>query len=49
MDLIAQALLHKCAENTIFVRDDIDRSLTHLVEQMPQSKTVLALINGGAQ
>ena len=49
MDAIGSALLQKCGENVTFIREDIDRSLTNLVECMPQSKTVLTLVNGGAQ
>jgi hypothetical protein len=49
MDVIGSALLAKCAENIMFIRDDIDRALTNLIEEMPQSKSVLTLVNGGAQ
>ncbi|RWS17552.1 protein FAM179B-like protein, partial [Dinothrombium tinctorium] len=48
MDLICQALLHKCGENVSFIREDIERALANMVEEMPQTKSVLALINGGA-
>ena len=47
--MVGAALLQKCAENVTFIREDIDRSLTNMVEQMPQSKTVLTLVTGGAQ
>lgn len=49
MDVIASALLAKCGENVLFIRDDIDRALTNLIEEMPQSKCVLTLVTGGAQ
>lgn len=49
MEVIGAALLQKCAENITFIREDIDRSLKNLVDEMPQSKTVLTLVNGGAQ
>lgn len=49
MEVIGGALLTKCAENITFIKDDIDRALTNMVEEMPQSKTVLTLVNGGAQ
>lgn len=49
MEVIGSALLTKCAENITFIKDDIDRALTNMVEEMPQSKTVLTLVNGGAQ
>lgn len=48
-DMIAQALLHKCSENTTFIRDDIDKALMALVDEMPQTKSILSLIHGGAQ
>lgn len=49
MDVIGGALLAKCGENVTFIREDIDRALTNLIEEMPQSKSVLTLVMGGAQ
>ena len=49
IDIIAAALLQKCGENITFIKDDIDKAIMNMVDEMPQSKTVLALVNGGAQ
>lgn len=49
IDMIAQALLHKCSENTTFIKDDIEKALMSLVDEMPQTKSILSLIHGGAQ
>lgn len=49
IDIIGAALLQKCGENITFIKDDIDKALMNMVDEMPQSKTVLALVNGGAQ
>ena len=47
--MIGSALLAKCGENVTFIKEDIERALNNLVDQMPQSKTVLTLVTGGAQ
>ena len=49
IDMIEQSLLHKCSENTTLIRDDIDKDLMAIVDEMPQTKSVLSLIHGGAQ
>jgi hypothetical protein len=48
MDIICQALLHKCGENVAFIREDIDKAISNMIEEMPQSKSALALILNGA-
>ncbi|RWS29895.1 hypothetical protein B4U80_11286 [Leptotrombidium deliense] len=48
LELICQALVHKAGENIAFIREDIDKALANLVEEMPQTKSALALINSGA-
>lgn len=49
MDLIGQALLHKCGENIAFIREDIDKAISNMIEEMPQSKSAITLITNGAK
>ena len=48
MDIIIQALMHKSVENTAFIRDDIRRSLSQLVENLTQWRLATLLIHHGA-
>ena len=49
MDSIVSSLLAKSAENVVFIREDIERALNNCCDEMPQTRTALALINGGSK
>ncbi|KAI1302330.1 hypothetical protein HDE_02580 [Halotydeus destructor] len=49
MDIMGQALLHKCGENVMFIREDIDKALSNMITEMPQSKSAITLIANGAK
>ena len=49
MDAMVGSLLAKSAENVVFMREDIERALNNCLEEMPQTRTALALIHGGAK
>ncbi|XP_076359297.1 uncharacterized protein LOC143251873 isoform X2 [Tachypleus tridentatus] len=48
LDVITKTLLNKSAENVGFIREDIDRTLKYLVEDVSTQKAALALVEGGA-
>jgi len=48
-DHIVQALLQRSTENTAFIRDDIKRSFTIMVDNLTQWRLANALINHGAE
>ncbi|XP_015791082.1 TOG array regulator of axonemal microtubules protein 1-like isoform X2 [Tetranychus urticae] len=48
MELIGSALLAKCSENASFIREDCEKALMSMVEEMPQIKSALILIHFGA-
>ncbi|KAH9423399.1 hypothetical protein DERP_003678 [Dermatophagoides pteronyssinus] len=48
LDILTQALLHKVSENSVFIREDIDRALQLMIESMPQTRAALALITFGS-
>ncbi|OTF82741.1 protein FAM179B-like protein, partial [Euroglyphus maynei] len=49
LDILTQALLHKVSENSVFIREDIDRALQLMIESMPQTRAALALITFGSR
>lgn len=49
MDSMVSCLLAKSGENVVFIREDIERALMLCLEEMPQTRTALALIHAGAK
>jgi hypothetical protein len=49
MDCMAQALLTKSGENVVFIREDIERALMNMIEEMPQTRAAIALITNGSK
>lgn len=49
MDIIAQALLHKCGENIQFIREDIEKSLENFIHYMPPVRAALCIIQHGTK
>lgn len=45
---MVQALLNKSGENVCFIREDVERALMNMVEEMPQTRAAIALIVNGA-
>lgn len=48
MDIMTQALLTKVSENSVFIREDIDRALQLMVDSMPATRAALSLITHGS-
>ena len=48
VEITAKALLAKNGESNGFIREDVERTLQALVENMTPQRTLLALIAGGA-
>lgn len=48
LDLIVQALLYKSMENTAFIREDIRRAFTTMIDHVTHWKIALSLINHGS-
>ncbi|XP_013781470.2 TOG array regulator of axonemal microtubules protein 2-like isoform X2 [Limulus polyphemus] len=48
LDLITKTLLHKSGENAGFIREDIGKTLKHLVDGVSLQKAALAIVDGGA-
>lgn len=48
LDTIVQSLLYKSVENTAFIRDDIRRALSTMIEHITHWKLATALMNHGA-
>lgn len=44
---MTQALLNKSGENVSFIREDIERALFNMVDEMPQTRAAIALIVNG--
>ncbi len=49
MDCMAQVLLTKSGENVVFIREDIERALMNMIEEMPQTRAAIALITNGSK
>lgn len=49
MDILVQALMYKVGENSIFIREDIDRALQLMIDSMPQTRAALSLITYGSK
>lgn len=49
MDILVQALIYKVGENSVFIREDIDRALQHMIDYMPQTRAALSLITYGSK
>lgn len=49
MDILIQALLYKAGENSIFIREDIDVALQHMIDSMPQTRSAICLITFGSR
>lgn len=47
--MIAQALLQKSGENVSFIREDIEKALNNMIEEMPQSRSAISIVNNGAK
>lgn len=48
LDIIVQALLHKSIENTAFIRDDIRKAFSTMLEHLTQWRFASSLIHHGA-
>lgn len=48
LDTIVQALLHKSIENTAFIRDDIRRAFTRMLDHITHWRLATSLMNHGA-
>ena len=49
MDILVQALLFKVGENSVFIREDIDRALSMMIDSMPQTRSIIALVTFGSK
>ncbi|GAB6031783.1 hypothetical protein CHUAL_010186 [Chamberlinius hualienensis] len=47
LDCICKVLLHKCGESNVFIKEDVEKSLTHMVENVTPQRALIALILGG--
>lgn len=41
--------MYKVGENSVFIREDIDRALTLMVEKMPQTRAAISLVTFGSK
>ncbi|XP_074605139.1 TOG array regulator of axonemal microtubules protein 1 isoform X2 [Brevipalpus obovatus] len=48
MELIGSALINKCGENASFIREDCERAIQSMIDEMPQIKSALVLIHYGS-
>ncbi|XP_076321753.1 uncharacterized protein LOC143231091 isoform X2 [Tachypleus tridentatus] len=48
LDLITKTLLHKSGESVGFIREDVWKTLKHLVDGVLPQKAALAIVDGGA-
>ncbi|GAB6029733.1 hypothetical protein CHUAL_005452 [Chamberlinius hualienensis] len=48
LDIICKVLLHKSGESNVFIKDDVEKSLTQMVENVTPQRAAIALIAGGA-
>lgn len=49
MELIGSALINKCVDSASFIREDCEKALTHMIEEMPQVRSALVLIHQGSR
>ncbi|GFX76129.1 TOG array regulator of axonemal microtubules protein 1 [Trichonephila clavipes] len=49
LDLITSTLLSKCGETVGFIRDDIEKVMSHLIDTITPCKAAVSLIAGGAR
>jgi hypothetical protein len=49
MDCMAHALLAKSGENVVFMREDIERALMNMIEEMTQTRAAIALVTNGSK
>ncbi|XP_027632448.1 TOG array regulator of axonemal microtubules protein 1 isoform X2 [Tupaia chinensis] len=47
LDTAVKVLLHKAGESNTFIREDVDRALSAMVNNVTPSRAVISLINGG--
>ncbi|CAO2586419.1 TOG array regulator of axonemal microtubules protein 1 [Lemmus lemmus] len=47
LDTAVRALLHKAGESNTFIREDVDKALRAMVNNVTPARAVIALINGG--
>lgn len=47
LDTAVRALLHKAGESHTFIREDVDKALRAMVNNVTPARAVIALINGG--
>ncbi|XP_051002807.1 TOG array regulator of axonemal microtubules protein 1 isoform X2 [Acomys russatus] len=47
LDTSVRALLHKAGESNTFIREDVDKALKAMVNNVTPSRAVISLINGG--
>ncbi|KAM7323263.1 hypothetical protein ACRRTK_017369 [Alexandromys fortis] len=47
LDTTVRALLHKAGESNTFIREDVDKALRAMVNNVTPARAVIALINGG--
>ncbi|GFY55547.1 TOG array regulator of axonemal microtubules protein 2, partial [Trichonephila inaurata madagascariensis] len=48
LDLITSTLLSKCGETVGFIRDDIEKVMSHLIDTITPCKAAVSIIAGGA-
>ena len=48
LDIVTKQLLAKAGESNNFIRDDVEQSLSSMVEGVTPQRSLLALIAGGA-
>ncbi|XP_067119800.1 TOG array regulator of axonemal microtubules protein 1 [Centruroides vittatus] len=47
LEVIVQTLLHKTGESVGFIRDDIEKAMNNMIEEVSSNKAILAVILGG--
>lgn len=47
LDTAVRALLHKAGESNTFIREDVDKALKAMVNNVTPARAVISLINGG--
>lgn len=47
LDSTVRVLLHKAGESNTFIREDVDKALKAMVNNVTPARALLALVNGG--
>lgn len=48
LEVIVQTLLHKTGESVGFIRDDIEKTMNYMIDEVSLNKAILAVIVGGS-